>query len=410
MIPADLAFAMLINRTSQYYQANPPQYMTYTERTHVTAAGLGRAQDINRSVAVRVADNFAVMQDLPNGGTRTGQAFPIIAYFDPLSVFQFSYFANLKRVDITLQRGKPLYLATPPPDHERERRRAVQQLLELTLCRRLYRSRNPPPDRSHAARHRYELLSERGRRGCPNTPAVAYRNSRYRRRRRNDLARLPRDRRPLGHHPRNVQRDGACGASHIQSRRRRDVQRHRVPERSTRCTPRRNAAPLTFTACITARVAAERWRGRDSNSRNGAPRCARAPKRNRRRCAPTLMSVPRARVCTHPRRTEDPVADRVFCTSERERFELSERSSRSPAFEAGAFNHSTTSPRRDPDYYGVAGSMPSAARRARKKRCSCADASDCRTPASTSMRWFVARERSRSNAPPSAPPFGSFAA
>ena len=30
--------------------------------------------------------------------------------------------------------------------------------------------------------------------------------------------------------------------------------------------------------------------------------------------------------------------------AERERFELSERSSRSPAFEAGAFNHSTTSP------------------------------------------------------------------
>ncbi len=116
MIPADLAFAILINRTSEFYQANPPQYMTYTEHTHVTAAGLGRAQDINRSVAVRVADNFAVMQDLPNGGTRTGQAFPIIAYFDPLSAFQFSYFANLKRVDITIQRGQPLYLATPPPD------------------------------------------------------------------------------------------------------------------------------------------------------------------------------------------------------------------------------------------------------------------------------------------------------
>lgn len=116
MIPADLAFAILINRTSDYYQANAPQYMTYTEHTHVTAQSLGRAQDINRSVAVRVADNFAVMRDLPDGGSRTGQAFPIIAYFDPLSVFGFSYFANLKRVDITLQRGQPLYLATPPPD------------------------------------------------------------------------------------------------------------------------------------------------------------------------------------------------------------------------------------------------------------------------------------------------------
>lgn len=116
MIPADLAFALLVNRTSDYYQANPPTYMTYTEHTHVTAPALGRSQDIDRSVAVRVADNFAVMKDLPNGGERTGQAFPIIAYFDPFSQFGFSWFANLKRVDIALNRGQPYTLATPPPD------------------------------------------------------------------------------------------------------------------------------------------------------------------------------------------------------------------------------------------------------------------------------------------------------
>jgi hypothetical protein len=116
MIAPDLAFALLINRTSDFYQAYPPVYMTYIERTHVTAPTLGRAQDINRSVAVRIADNLAVMRDLPNGGARVGQAFPIVAYFDPFSAFEFSYFANLKRVDIDLHRGQPLFLATPPPD------------------------------------------------------------------------------------------------------------------------------------------------------------------------------------------------------------------------------------------------------------------------------------------------------
>ncbi len=116
MMTADLAFALLINRTSAFYEANPPVYMTYTEHTHVTAPTVGRSQDIDRSVAVRVADDFAVMRDLPNGGERTGQAFPIIAYFDPLSAFGFSYFANLKRVDITLNRGQPLVLVTPQPD------------------------------------------------------------------------------------------------------------------------------------------------------------------------------------------------------------------------------------------------------------------------------------------------------
>ncbi len=116
MMTADLAFALLINRTSAFYQAHPPIYMTYVEHTHVSAPTLGRAQDIDRSIAVRVADDVAVMKDLPNGGQRTGQAFPIVAYFDPLSNFKFGYFANLKRVDITLQRGAPFYLTIPDAD------------------------------------------------------------------------------------------------------------------------------------------------------------------------------------------------------------------------------------------------------------------------------------------------------
>jgi hypothetical protein len=115
MIP-DVALAMLINRTTAYYTQNPPVYMTYREHTHVNAPSLGRTQDLDRSIAVRVADNYAVMRDLPNGGERTGQAFPIIAYFDPISPFGFSYFANLKRVDITLERGKPYTLDLPAED------------------------------------------------------------------------------------------------------------------------------------------------------------------------------------------------------------------------------------------------------------------------------------------------------
>ncbi len=116
MMTADLALAILINRTSAFYNANPPLYMTYTEHTRVTAPTLGRAQSIDRSIAVRATDNFAVMQDLPNGEHRTGQAFPIFAYFDPFSNFTFGYFANLKRVDITLQRGTPYFFPIPPAD------------------------------------------------------------------------------------------------------------------------------------------------------------------------------------------------------------------------------------------------------------------------------------------------------
>ncbi|HTA39093.1 MAG TPA: hypothetical protein VK760_08465 [Candidatus Acidoferrales bacterium] len=116
MILPDVALALLINRTAENFRQNPPAYMTYTEHTHVNAPSLGRTQDINRSIAVRVADDYAVMRDLPNGTERTGQAFPIIAYFDPFSGFGFSYFANMKRVDIDLQIGKLYTLPVPEPD------------------------------------------------------------------------------------------------------------------------------------------------------------------------------------------------------------------------------------------------------------------------------------------------------
>lgn len=114
MLSPDVALALLINRTAQAYNSGAPPYITYQERTHVS--GSNRTQDINRSVAVRVSDNYAVMQDLPNGGERTGQAFPIIPYFDPISTFQFSYFANLKRIDINLQRGQTFELPVPQND------------------------------------------------------------------------------------------------------------------------------------------------------------------------------------------------------------------------------------------------------------------------------------------------------
>jgi hypothetical protein len=114
MLPPDLALATLINHTAAAYQAAPPVYMTYREHTHVE--GANRTEDIDRSVEVRVADDYAVMQDLPRGEVRTGQAFPIIPYFDPFSRFTFSYFANLKKVDINLNRGSVYTLPIPAAD------------------------------------------------------------------------------------------------------------------------------------------------------------------------------------------------------------------------------------------------------------------------------------------------------
>lgn len=116
MLPPDLALALLINRTADAYGTNPPVYIVYRESTRVVAPTLGRTQEIDRRVIARNADDAAVMNDIPGGTRRIGQAFPIIPYFDPFSQFYFSYYANLKRVDITLQRGTPMQLSPPPPN------------------------------------------------------------------------------------------------------------------------------------------------------------------------------------------------------------------------------------------------------------------------------------------------------
>jgi hypothetical protein len=115
MIPPDVALVQVINRTATTYVQNAPAYITYRERTHVSS-NIGRTEDINRFVQVRQADNYAVMQDLPQGAQRTGQAFPIIPYFDPLAGFSYSWFANLKRIDITIKRLEPGLWPLPAPD------------------------------------------------------------------------------------------------------------------------------------------------------------------------------------------------------------------------------------------------------------------------------------------------------
>lgn len=111
MIGADAALAALINQAAVQYTYTVPAYMTFTESTHIE--GANRAEDINRSESVRVADDFAVMHDLPNGATRTGPAFPVIPLIDPFSPIDFSYFANLKRIDITFI-PRPAYYFKPP--------------------------------------------------------------------------------------------------------------------------------------------------------------------------------------------------------------------------------------------------------------------------------------------------------
>ena len=116
MVSADVALAQFANRTAAAYTNGAPVYMTYRERTHFTIPRYGFQREIDRLVKVRVADDVAVMQDLPQGSVRIGQAFPVIPYIDPFSAVDVAYFANLKRVDISVKRNPPYVFPLPDPD------------------------------------------------------------------------------------------------------------------------------------------------------------------------------------------------------------------------------------------------------------------------------------------------------
>ena len=118
MLPPDLALAQFFNATTKAYTAGAPAYITYRERTHISASGplVKQDREVDRMIMLRQKDNFAVMQDLPSGGTSTGEAFPIIPYFDPLSNFGFGFTINLKAINIDLTRQDPPVLQVPIAD------------------------------------------------------------------------------------------------------------------------------------------------------------------------------------------------------------------------------------------------------------------------------------------------------
>ncbi|MFN2527512.1 MAG: hypothetical protein ABR584_02210 [Candidatus Baltobacteraceae bacterium] len=122
MLPPDLAFAQYVNQTSAAYTQHVPAYMTYRSAVHISVPRFNRTLDINRSVRVRVKDDSAIMQDLPSGAERMGQAFPIIAFFSPFQNFGFSYPAFMtgghinRDFKITMKFGGSWSYAPPKSD------------------------------------------------------------------------------------------------------------------------------------------------------------------------------------------------------------------------------------------------------------------------------------------------------
>lgn len=150
MLSADAAFAQFVNQTTTYYNAHGPAFMSYRSRTHISVPSLRRDAEIDRQILVRVKDNYAIMHDLPQGAERLGQAFPVIAYFDPLAGgFKYEYPAFIKnfRINrdfaITLDRGTPLFFEAPQSN----------PAVTLVAGYSLYYYPSFAPDSSEAAPH-----------------------------------------------------------------------------------------------------------------------------------------------------------------------------------------------------------------------------------------------------------------
>ena len=181
MMTADLALALLINRTSSTIRRNPPLYMSYTEHTHVSAPRLGRAQE--HQPLGRRARRRQLCGDA--GPTQRRAAYraglPDHRRLRSVLGLHFGYFANLKRVDITLKQGEPYLSAIPQPDPS----------VNVVVPYNSYLGGQYAPDSTDAALHLLIDADAALPRGLypvevvedPNAAAVAYRNARRRRRR-----------------------------------------------------------------------------------------------------------------------------------------------------------------------------------------------------------------------------------
>jgi hypothetical protein len=90
MIAADVAFRATANTAAAAYQQAPP-YLAYRTDVTVDIPSLRQHKVISRTVETRTQDDFAVLQDLPQGQRQYAHSFPLIPTFDALSYFHLTF-------------------------------------------------------------------------------------------------------------------------------------------------------------------------------------------------------------------------------------------------------------------------------------------------------------------------------
>jgi hypothetical protein len=112
LLPADVAFRSAANAAAAEFAKAPP-YLSYRTNAVVDLPSLNKHQVIARQVETRTADDFAVLQDLPQGQRQYNHSFPLIPTFDALSYFYLQYNGNRHDAISYVKQVQPITFADP---------------------------------------------------------------------------------------------------------------------------------------------------------------------------------------------------------------------------------------------------------------------------------------------------------
>jgi hypothetical protein len=116
MIAADAQFRAAANAAAAAY-AQAPAYLTYRTDVKVDIPSLNQHKVIARAVETRTGDDFAVLQDLPQGQRQYAHSFPLIPTFDALSYFHLTYNGSRRDALSYVQMLQPITFSDAAASH-----------------------------------------------------------------------------------------------------------------------------------------------------------------------------------------------------------------------------------------------------------------------------------------------------
>lgn len=112
MIAADVQFRTTANAAALAFAQKPP-YLAYKTNVVVDVPSLRRHKVIARAVETRTRDDYAALQDLPQGQRQYGHSFPLVPTFDAISYFRVTFNGSGRNTLSYVEPGDPITFKDP---------------------------------------------------------------------------------------------------------------------------------------------------------------------------------------------------------------------------------------------------------------------------------------------------------